>query len=392
MRMTSKKNLLAVSLLAAVAAGVQAEGPKLSGFVDVGYNYNLNGQPTNPYRSFDDKSNTITLQNAKLGIDGKLENGVGYKIDLMYGHDAALVNATEDFSPTEGSPTGTAVDGEDVETETKKVGDLQFNLQQAYLTFACPWTGAGLTLGKFVTPFGLEVVEAKDNFNISRGLLFGYAVPFSHTGLKADKGFADGKYTATLGLVNGWDNMQDNNKGKTGIAQIGTTVLPKTSILLGGAYGAEQDTPDAGDQGTQGNGRLLVDAIVKVTPMDKLTLIGNWDIGEEKMNDPENPNTHMRTTSNYQGLGLHANYQITDMLSVAGRWETLDDDGYKTGEEQVLRSETLTVQAKKDGVIYRLEYRGDHSTATDPYQFVSDQGVTNRKSQSTVGAQVIVTF
>jgi hypothetical protein len=50
-----------------------------------------------------------------------------------------------------------------------------------------------------VTPFGYEVVEAKDNFNISRGLLFGYAVPFSHTGLKADKGFADGKYTATLG-------------------------------------------------------------------------------------------------------------------------------------------------------------------------------------------------
>lgn len=372
MRMTSKKNLLAVSLLAAVAAGVQAEGPKLSGFVDVGYNYNLNGQPTNPYRSFDDKSNTITLQNAKLGIDGKLENGVGYKVDLMYGHDAALVNATEDFSPT--------------------APDLQFNLQQAYLTMACPLTGAGISLGKFVTPFGVEVVEAKDNFNISRGLLFGYAVPFSHTGLKADKGFADGKYTATVGLVNGWDNMQDNNKGKTGIAQIGTTVLPKTSILLGGAYGAEQDTPDAGDQGTQGNGRLLVDAIVKVTPMDKLTLIGNWDIGEEKMNDPENPNTHMRTTSNYQGLGLHANYQITDMLSVAGRWETLDDDGYKTGEEQVLRSETLTVQAKKDGVIYRLEYRGDHSTATDPYQFVSDQGVTNRKSQSTVGAQVIVTF
>jgi hypothetical protein len=113
MRMTSKKNLLAVSLLAAVAAGVQAEGPKLSGFVDVGYNYNLNGQPTNPYRSFDDKSNTITLQNAKLGIDGKLENGVGYKVDLMYGHDAALVNATEDFSPTE-VPNSTAVNGQDV--------------------------------------------------------------------------------------------------------------------------------------------------------------------------------------------------------------------------------------------------------------------------------------
>jgi hypothetical protein len=51
MRMTSKKNLLAVSLLAAVAAGVQAEGPNVSGFVDVGYNYNPNGQsPTSTGR------------------------------------------------------------------------------------------------------------------------------------------------------------------------------------------------------------------------------------------------------------------------------------------------------------------------------------------------------
>lgn len=377
MRKTSKKNLLAVSLLAAVAAGVQAEGPNLSGFVDVGYNYNLNGQMANPHRSFDDMSNTITLQNAKLGIDGMLENGVGYKVDLMYGHDAAVMNRDEDFAP---KASGT------------KVNDLQFLVQQAYLNFTCPLTGSALTLGKFATPFGVEVVEAKDNYNISRGLLFGYAVPFSHTGIKADKGFADGKYTATLGLVNGWNNMQDNNKSKTGIAQVGTTVLPMTSITLGGAYGAEQATPANGTQSTQGNGRSLFDAIVKVTPTEQLTLIGNWDVGEEKMNDPMNPNTHIKTTSNYQGLGFHANYQINDMLSVAGRWETLDDDGYKTGTEQVLRSETLTVQAKKDGIIYRLEYRGDHSTATNPYQFVSDMGDTNRSSQSTIGAQVIVAF
>lgn len=373
MRMTSKKNLLAVSLLAAVAAGVQAEGPNLSGYVDVGYNYNLNGQSANIHRSFDNMSNSITLQNAKLGINGMLENGVGYKVDMLYGHDAAVINATEDFAPA-------------------LAKDLQFNLQQAYLTFACPVSGSTLSLGKFATPFGVEVVDAKDNYNISRGLLFGYALPFSHTGIKADKGFADGKYTATLGLVNGWDNMQDNNKSKTGIAQVGTTVLPMTSIVLGGAYGAEQATPANGAQSTQGNGRTLFDAIVKVTPTEQLSLIGNWDVGEEKMNDALNPNTHMKTTSNYQGLGFHANYQLNDMLSVAGRWETLDDDGYKTGKEQVLRSETLTVQAKKDGVIYRLEYRGDHSTATMPYQFKSDMGETNRSSQSTIGAQVIVAF
>jgi hypothetical protein len=316
-------------------------------------------------------------------VEGKLENGVGYRVDMMYGYDATNVNATEDFAPTD--------------SMGNKVSGLQFNLQQAFLTFPCPITGAALSLGKFVTPFGYEVVEAKDNYNISRGLLFGYTVPFSHTGVKADKGFMDGKYTATLGLVNGWDNMQDNNESKTGIAQFGTTVLPKTSILVGGAYGAEQATPAAGAQSTQGNGRTLVDVIVKMTPIDPLTLVANYDVGQEKMNDPANLNTQMSITRSYQGLGLHANYQLNDMLSVAGRWETLDDDGDgSTLAEQVLRSETLTAQAKKDGVIYRLEYRTDHSTyknkATNEYAFQGDMGEYNRTSQSTIGAQVIVAF
>lgn len=374
MRMTSKKKLLAVSLLAAVAAGVQAEGPNVSGFVDVGYNYNPNGELSNLYRSFDNMSNTITLQNAKLGIDGKLENGVGYKVDFMYGHDAAVVNATEDFAPAAAK-------------------DLQFNLQQAYMNMACPLTGSNLSLGKFVTPFGVEVMEAKDNFNISRGLLFGYAVPFSHTGLKADRGFADGKVTATLGLVNGWDNMQDNNTSKTGIAQVGTTMLPMTSVILGGAYGAEQRSPTSTDpRSTQGNMRGLIDAIVKVTPTDKLTLIANYDLGEEKIYSDTTTVTNMdQVTARYSGLGLHANYQLNDMLSVAGRWEEFSDDGKnltKTGIEQLLHSETLTVQAKKDGVIYRLEYRADHSSQ---YVFKNDEGMSV-KSQNTVGAQVIVTF
>jgi hypothetical protein len=383
MRMkTTGVSLMAVTLLATMGAGVRAEGPNINGYVDVGYNYNLNGQATNQHRSFDDMSNSITLQNAKIGVNGELENGVGYTVDLLYGHDAAILNATEDFAPT----------AEDDVNGVSKVDGLQINLQQAFLSFACPLTGSKLSLGKFATPFGFEVVDAKDNYNISRGLLFGYTVPFSHTGIKADKAFADGQYTATLGLVNGWDNMQDNNSGKTGIAQVGTTVLPMTSFTLGAAYGTEQDTPAPGDRGVAGNGRLLVDAILKVTPTDQLTLVANYDVGEEKFNDGAF-DSHMTYTDSYQGLGLHANFQVSDMLSVAGRWETLDDDGSKFGGDgSVLRSETLTVQAKKDSVIYRLEYRADHSTANNPYQFVSDMGVLDRSSQTTIGAQVILTF
>ena len=96
MRMTSKKKLLAVSLLAAVAAGVQAEGPNVSGFVDVGYNYNPNGELSNLYRSFDNMSNTITLQNAKLGVDGSIDSNTLQQavIGFVFSNEGLMYNLT----------------------------------------------------------------------------------------------------------------------------------------------------------------------------------------------------------------------------------------------------------------------------------------------------------
>lgn len=382
MRMkTTGVSLMAVTLLATMGAGVRAEGPTVSGFVDVGYNYNPNGQSMNDYRSFDANANTITLQNAKIGIAGEMDNSVGYNVELMFGNDASVTNATGFYDPGTGDSS------------------VQADISQAYLTYPCSITGAKFTLGKFVTPFGVEVIEAKDNYNISRGLLFGYAIPTNHTGLKADKGFADDQLTTTIGIVNGWDNMKDNNSGKTAIAQIGTTMVPKTSIMLGGSYGAEQDEPTliAADQrSVNGNARGLIDAIVKVTPTDSLTFIANADFGEEKFNDDSSVTSDKRTTGNWSGLGLHANFQISDAVSIAGRWESLDDDGTRTGMEQVLRSETVTVQTKKDSVIYRLEYRTDHSTFHDSSSgmmaFKGKTGAMDRMSQSTIGAQVILPF
>ena len=49
--------------------------------------------------------------------------------------------------------------------------------------------------------------------NYSRGLLFNYAIPFTHTGLMVGYPFSD-KVSANFYLVNGWDNFDDNNKGR----------------------------------------------------------------------------------------------------------------------------------------------------------------------------------
>ncbi len=366
MQSTSNKGLLGLTVMfitAGLAGSLRAEGPAFSGFVDMGYNYNLNGEETNVLRGFDDKANSINLQNAEIDVQGAVGDRMGYRVDLMYGYDATKTHAA----------------GFD---QSATPSNLQFDVQQAYLTFGCPLTGGTFTAGKFVTPFGVEVIESKDNYNTSRGFLFNYAIPFTHTGLKLDKAFADGKYTASAGLVNGWDSMQDNNSGKTLLAQVGTTVLPKVSILLGGAYGPEQATSTM--TSVNQNGRSLVDAIVKFTPSDKLTLIANYDWGvEEGLNLPGDP------TASWQGLGIHANYALSEMFSVAARYENMDDSGSRTGTEQVLQSGTVTLQAKKESVIYRLEYRQDQSSRK---VFYNSDGMMDDDTQSTIGAEVILTF
>ena len=74
--------------------------------------------------------------------------------------------------------------------------------------------GLQLDFGKFVTPMGAEVIETKDNWNYSRSLLFALAIPYYHAGLRATYNFSD-KFAASAYLVNGWNDVVDNNHGKT---------------------------------------------------------------------------------------------------------------------------------------------------------------------------------
>ena len=81
-----------------------------------------------------------------------------------------------------------------------------FFLKEAYLDYLFP-LGKGLTItvGKFVTPMGAEVIESNANWNYSRGLLFDYAIPFLHFGANAKYTF-NPKWALTGYLVNGWNN------------------------------------------------------------------------------------------------------------------------------------------------------------------------------------------
>ena len=49
------------------------------------------------------------------------------------------------------------------------------------------------------------MIESKDNWNYSRGLLFSWAIPYYHTGLRATYAVND-KVSLAGFLVNGWNN------------------------------------------------------------------------------------------------------------------------------------------------------------------------------------------
>jgi hypothetical protein len=159
----------------------------VTGFVDFYYLYDLN-KVAPALRSFDVQHNAFSLSMAEIAFAKGVttDSRVGFRIDLDFGKAADLVAAYEP------EPDGK---------------EIYKHVQQAYLSVLA---GSKLQLdtGKFVTPLGAEVIESQDNWNYSRSVLFGYAIPFYHTGLRATLPVND-KLTLAGYLVNGWNNSSE---------------------------------------------------------------------------------------------------------------------------------------------------------------------------------------
>src|SRR5258707_682617 len=79
-------------------------------------------------------------------------------------------------------------------------------------------------------PAGGEVIETKDNWNYSRGLLFAWAIPYYHMGVRVGYSPND-KVTLTGFVLNGWNDVKDNNKDKTVAGSIAYKPNGKTTII-----------------------------------------------------------------------------------------------------------------------------------------------------------------
>jgi hypothetical protein len=360
--------LVCAALIAGTAAMVApafAADPKpasVSGYVQGGYTYNTNtpASQENDFRVFDHKANSFGLDLAQIVVTKDAAgDGVGYKIKFSAGETAKFIHATGLGT----QPTGTA-------------NPESFDVTEAYVSYIAP-VGKGLRFdfGKMVTYHGAEVIEAKDNVNYSRSLLFNYAIPFTHTGLKIGYGFTDA-VSASVHVVNGWDNSTDNNTGKTIGLSVFVAPVEMFSVYINYMQGPEQTNNTS-------NQRSLVDLVATIKPIKSLSIILNYDSAKEEMSAGV-------SDVKWSGFSAIVKYDINDMYSISVRGEQFDDkDGVRTGAVQKLTEYTITPEIRlASGLIVRPEYRHDSSNEE---VFNANAG-DKKKSQDTIALGVMYSW
>jgi hypothetical protein len=353
---------------AAPASGAAAPSPKwfdelaVNAFVSTSYQYNTNRPDagTSSYRVFDFSHNAFNVDVAELVVQmaPTKSNDAGFRLDFVLGNSIPQVAKSQDQTNT------------------------QFDLQQAFVSYIAP-VGSGLRFdaGKYVTHLGYEVIDGYDGYddNYSRSILFGYAIPFTHTGVKASYAFSS-KVGAMVGVVNGWDLVHDNNRSKSLAAQITLTPVSSLSVLLNWIGGPEI----ADDNHTKRN---VFDVVAIFKPTSTLTLGVNGDYGIEDGTSLVNSGSD----AVWKGIAGYATFAVTDKFSVATRGETFhDDDGVRlgTGTRGTLSEGTLTTAYKfTPHVLLRGEVRFDK--ANQP--ILARRGSFDDK-QTTVGANFIFVY
>jgi hypothetical protein len=208
-------------------------GIKISGATDVTYTQNFNNPGTNlnQLRIFDTQANSFVPQVAQIVIEktaiasGNVMDRVGFRARLSYGAQARFSRARTNYQPGQDS--------------------AEFDPQEIYGEYIAPiGNGLKIQVGKIHTLVGLEQINSWDNYNISRTFMFGLSQAFTTTGVRLTYPFASWA-TVALGLVNGWDNIEDNNRGKTFEWGVFLTPHERFSATFYGTYGAEQSNNNA---------------------------------------------------------------------------------------------------------------------------------------------------
>jgi hypothetical protein len=319
----------------------------ISGYVDVSAQWNLgqqdHGQTVGPVPEYANnyrKADGFNLNAVDIALDKPMDQSQwasGYHVEMMFGPD---------------SP----------------VGDEQYGaIRQAYIALRTPvGNGIDWKVGVFDSPLGYESTSDPLNPNYTRS--YGYTIePTELTGVLATYK-ANDIITLQAGVADTWSGFNGRQPFESQKAYLGDIALTAPDSL-GWMKGATLNmgvitAPGSGAGGVAGVTSLYAGATLP-TPITKLKVGAAFDYKDlHDTAGAANPNANSLWV-----MGLYANYQATDKLSLNLRGEYLDNDG--TSATTGLYAGTTTGNAAEEltatiqyslwaNVLSRVELRWDH--------------------------------
>jgi Putative beta-barrel porin-2, OmpL-like. bbp2 len=346
-----------------VAKTLDNLGININGYVEGSYTFDAN-HPTGNYftgRSFDTESESLLLNQVDLNVNrvvdatkGKFD--VGFTIEQIYGADAAYIHANglTTYSPTKILGAYTA--------GPERIPKNQYDLNQAFLVFAIPvGKGITLTVGKFDTLIGYEVINPSGNLFYSHSFLFGQ-LPYTQTGAYAAYPITD-TFTLSGGFSRGWDQaLKDINGDLDMFGQVKYAKDKWTAYC----------TVSTGNQSASNSGfdgwRTVFDFIAQYAMSDNLSLAANADYGWQPQIAAGG------NTAQWYGVAVYASYTLTPMFTLNGRGEWFNDPeggapaSYNPGVANTYYEVTLGVAIKPmpnsdlgSNLVIRPEVRCDYA-------------------------------
>lgn len=351
-----------------------------------------------PFAGADDNSFTFQQLWFEVGKAATKESRAGFFTEFAFGRDAATLGNAGGFG-----------------------GGDNLYLNSAYIEYLASFGGFDVTFkgGKFGTLIGYEVAQAPYNFNITRGNVYNRLQPITHVGILASTDLGNG-FDVTFGVVNnpnyvgsvasgGLTPQVDTNNNKTFMGHVGYTAESWSgsfNFLTGGDTTTNEE-PNV----------TILDLILEATPMEGLTLVLNADyvFGDNDSNEfslVSNPTGLLDDDDpNAWGVALTGNYDWTERLSTALRYEFVDDDGNVFGcgagtgipapgvgeeSECQIHSFTSTVAYKlTSDLTIRGEIRYDDADIkgfTDDSVFNDSDGPASDEDQVLIGFEAIYQF
>lgn len=310
-------------------------GFQIRGGVSASYNHNFNNPSTNlsQLRTHDANTNSFTPNLAQIIVErpavasGSAADRVGFRTRLNFGPDARVSRARTNFLP-----------GTD---------NNELDFQELYAEYIAP-IGNGLLIqvGKINTALGNETFASWENPNFSRTFGYNLAQAFTTTGVRLT--YEVNQYVKLLlAGNNGWDNIEDNNKGKMVEGAITLTLHPRFVNYFYASFSPEQSNTRGGvgvNAGTPtapgsaqiclvvGQGcdptanRLILDYIMTAKVTDKDTVIVELYYGNEERAgfDPTKP---VGQNARWNSAYLYLLHNFNDQWAINARGGIFEDAG-----------------------------------------------------------------